>query len=74
MSRLRGVLLLLGALSFAACQQSQEADDDDGEGTTVIEEKETVVQPADEPEGVEMDVEMKGGEGEASGEVDVKTE
>lgn len=66
MRQLLGMLFLFGALSFVACQQTQEADED-GDGTTVIED-ETVV-PADEPD-VDMDVQMEDGGG-VQGEVEV---
>ncbi|MFN2433429.1 MAG: hypothetical protein ABR599_11565 [Gemmatimonadota bacterium] len=73
MRQLLGIAFVYTTLAFAACQQTQEADED-ADGTTVIEE-ETVVQPApppaDEPD-VQMDVEVQGGEEGASGEVRVE--
>jgi hypothetical protein len=69
--RLLGMLFLFGALSFVACQQTQEADDD-AEGTTVI-EKTTVVPPPEDKPDMELDVKMEGEQGEASGEVQVET-
>ena len=79
-----GVLGLLVALAFAGCQQTQEAPGEADDETTVI-EKETVVEPADQPDtdvdvqveppaepNPDVDVQMEGrGEG-VSGEVKVE--
>jgi hypothetical protein len=66
-----GTLCLVGAFSFLACQQTQEADEGEDEGTTVIEEETDVVPgppgapgtpgapaPGDAPD-MDVDIEMK---------------
>lgn len=56
MRQLIGTIFLLPALSFTACQQAQEADE---EADTVVIEKETRVQQPEEPD-VDMDVSVEG--------------
>jgi hypothetical protein len=67
--RLLGMAFLLGAFSLTACQQTQEDADEPADDTTVI-ERETTVEPAEDPD-LEMDVDMEG-RGGAAGEVDVE--
>ena len=69
MNGARGTLLVLGMLTFLGCQQTQEDAADDAEGTTVVKEKETVVQPpAESKPDVDVDVNTGGDQGAAGGE------
>ena len=71
MRQLLKIMLAFGVVSFVGCQQTQEADEPEEADKTVI-ERETTVEPADEPD-VDMDVEIKEEEpgGGAAGEVEM---
>ena len=70
------LFVTVGMLAWAGCQQRQEADEEPD--TTVIKEKETVVQPvpappASEP-GADVKMDVKTDSGGVSGEVHVQTD